>query len=184
MKICTKCNIQKKKADFFKRKASKDGLNLWCKSCHVNNNNIWTEDNVEHVNKKKKEFYYANLTRVRNKELKHKFGITKDKYDEIHKSQNGLCKICGLPETSKGRSGNPKPLSVDHCHVSNIIRGLLCGKCNTGIGLLNDDIELLEKAIEYIKAARLGKGLPVGSQPTVPGRKSKSKKRNADGETI
>lgn len=168
MKTCTKCNQTKKRNEFYKRKSSKDGLNLWCKICHVNNNNTWTKANLEFVKEKKREFYYADLNRVRNKELKHKFGITKDEYDDLHKTQNGKCKICDQKETTPGRNGKLRPLAVDHCHSTGVVRGLLCAKCNTGLGLLNESVFILEKAIEYLKAARLGKGATAtGDVPPV-----------------
>lgn len=154
MKICTKCNKNKKRSEFFKRKSSKDGLNLWCKGCHVNNNNKWVKDNLDHVNKKQKVSYYADLDKIRNKELKHKFGITKSEYDIIHKSQDGKCKICNKPESTLGRNGKMRPLAVDHDHLNDKIRGLLCARCNTGIGLLYEDISILESAIKYIEQAR------------------------------
>lgn len=40
---------------------------------------------------------------------------------------------------------------VDHCHDTGVIRGVICSTCNRGIGLLNDDLKLLEKAMEYLK---------------------------------
>jgi hypothetical protein len=62
-------------------------------------------------------------------------------------SQNNSCAICG------GDAGQ-RSFSVDHDHISGKVRGLLCRGCNVGIGNLKDDIEILEKAIEYIKKHR------------------------------
>jgi len=42
-------------------------------------------------------------------------------------------------------------LLVDHCHVTGKYRGLLCNRCNTSLGFVNDDIELLEKMVNYLK---------------------------------
>jgi hypothetical protein len=65
-------------------------------------------------------------------------------YNILVKKQNGLCAICGKnPEKTR--------LSVDHNHTTGEVRGLLCRQCNTGIGLFNDKIELLSKAVEYLK---------------------------------
>jgi hypothetical protein len=60
-------------------------------------------------------------------------------------AQGNKCKICGNPETVKGRS-----LSVDHCHRTGKIRGLLCGKCNTGLGKFRDSDKILKKALDYL----------------------------------
>jgi hypothetical protein len=58
--------------------------------------------------------------------------------------QNGKCSICNGLDTANKR------LAVDHCHETGKIRGLLCGSCNRGIGLLKDCHETLKKASEYI----------------------------------
>jgi hypothetical protein len=77
--------------------------------------------------------------------LKAMYGITLDQYNGLLAQQNGVCKICHEPP-KKGRQ-----LSVDHCHNSNKIRGLLCSTCNSGLGHFKDDPELLKAAIEYLQ---------------------------------
>lgn len=72
------------------------------------------------------------------------YGIGIEEYNIILVKQGGTCKIC---------DGEPgaRSLHIDHCHDTGKIRGLLCANCNTGIGNLKDDINLLEKAINYLK---------------------------------
>ena len=71
------------------------------------------------------------------------YRITEDEYDKILKFQNGRCAICQkVPKTNK--------LSVDHCHRTGLIRGLLCWKCNNAIGKFNDDQNLLWSAFVYL----------------------------------
>lgn len=80
-------------------------------------------------------------------------GIAVDSYFEMINAQDNKCAICNLEETCiDGRSKDKKPrrLSIDHCHKTGIVRGLLCHACNTAIGKFKDDVELLHKAIEYI----------------------------------
>ena len=60
--------------------------------------------------------------------------------------QNNSCSIC-----KKHKDEFTYHLVVDHCHTTGKIRGLLCKKCNLGIGHLNDDITILENSIEYLK---------------------------------
>lgn len=62
-------------------------------------------------------------------------------------AQKGVCAICGMPESSKGSSR----LAVDHDHITNKVRGLLCTKCNTGLGVFVDNTLFLSKAIEYLE---------------------------------
>jgi hypothetical protein len=67
--------------------------------------------------------------------------------------QNNCCEICNKPESALGmkKDGNPKRLSVDHHHLSKKVRGLLCQRCNSGLGQFFEDIKTLENAISYIK---------------------------------
>ena len=81
----------------------------------------------------------------RRKALWRYFKITPEQYEQMLKSQNGVCKTCG----EKCLSG--RNLAVDHCHVSGKIRGLLCSKCNRAIGLLNDSPELIKRVADYVE---------------------------------
>lgn len=68
------------------------------------------------------------------------------------KDQNGVCKICNKPETTVDkRNGKTIDLSIDHDHKTGVVRGLLCSKCNKGIGYFNDNPELIIVAANYIK---------------------------------
>ena len=79
------------------------------------------------------------------------YGITKEEYDNMFEQQNGLCKICENPESRMSRCGTRTTnLSVDHCHLTNVVRGLLCFDCNTGLGKFKDSQKLLHKAALYL----------------------------------
>lgn len=67
--------------------------------------------------------------------------------------QGGLCAICERPERTILR-GKVRSLSVDHCHTTGLVRGLLCGPCNLGLGGLEDNIEFLMNAIIYLERSR------------------------------
>lgn len=88
--------------------------------------------------------------------LRYNFGLTREQYDEILKAQGGGCAICGRTDLGAkvGRGRNTKLLGVDHCHRTNLVRGILCHKCNLGIGHLNDDLGLVWKAMVYLAAPR------------------------------
>lgn len=79
----------------------------------------------------------------RKYELSKRYGLGLDAYDALLQSQKGVCKICG-------GTNKLNRLSVDHDHVTGRIRGLLCIKCNLGIGNFKDSKELLLKAVEYL----------------------------------
>lgn len=74
------------------------------------------------------------------------YGITPEDYDEMHAAQGGVCAIC-LGDCPTGRR-----LAVDHCHETGSVRGLLCLKCNTGIGKFGDSPELLLAAADYLES--------------------------------
>ncbi len=74
------------------------------------------------------------------------YGITLEDYNRMFAEQNGCCAICGKHQTELDRT-----LAVDHCHKSGKVRKLLCIKCNAVLGLVNDNIDLLEELILYVK---------------------------------
>lgn len=76
-----------------------------------------------------------------------RYGISVAEYSQQAESQEGVCAICFSPETIKGRKG----LAIDHDHDTGKIRGLLCGNCNSILGLAEDSIPRLRSAIAYLK---------------------------------
>jgi hypothetical protein len=92
----------------------------------------------------------------RRSTLKMFYKLSLEEYDQLLAKQKGVCAVCGRPEA------NGKLLSVDHDHdccsgnhsCGKCIRGLLCNKCNRGIGYFNDDLTLLKKAMVYVQEKR------------------------------
>jgi hypothetical protein len=68
------------------------------------------------------------------------YGITLTTYRRMKEAQDGRCAICG----STGE------LYVDHSHMNGRVRGLLCVRCNNGLGQFRDSVEVLHKAAEYV----------------------------------
>lgn len=87
---------------------------------------------------------------ARANDLRYKYNLTLEQYAEMHKVQGGACAICGYPE-SRLRLGKLLPLVVDHDHKTGRIRGLLCCDCNTSIGKMKDNPEILRAAASYIE---------------------------------
>lgn len=79
---------------------------------------------------------------VRGHQLKHVYGITHEVYNNIMENQEGLCPICEQFLIDP---------CLDHCHITGKIRGIICRKCNTGIGMLMDNPSLLRRAAEYLE---------------------------------
>jgi hypothetical protein len=96
---------------------------------------------------RKRELYVHNPERARRSHLRQKFGISPEQYREIEQAQGGMCRLCG-------KSPKTRQLAVDHDHTTGSIRGLLCYRCNTGLGALGDDPEGLQRALDYVKENR------------------------------
>ena len=77
--------------------------------------------------------------------LKKRYGITPEQYDEIFKRQGGVCAICLAPPGDQGNR-----LAVDHCHSTGTVRGLLCFKCNTFLGRIDDSPEAAQRVVAYL----------------------------------
>ncbi|KKN82234.1 hypothetical protein LCGC14_0310470 [marine sediment metagenome] len=75
------------------------------------------------------------------------YGIVEGEYEDLLVEQEGGCAICHVTPFPDERK-----LGVDHNHRTGKVRGLLCGKCNSGLGLFLDDPDLLRTAAKYIEA--------------------------------
>jgi recombination endonuclease VII len=104
--------------------------------------------NRDHILAKQRGYYAANREYRRKQAygyaLARKFGLTAEAHAEMLASQNGSCAIC-LALDAPGQR-----LHVDHCHKTGRIRGLLCARCNLGIGRFEDDKTILESAVRYL----------------------------------
>lgn len=115
----------------------------------------YQKKNRDKANEANRRYRQKYPNKKREERLKREFGITLVVYQQMFNEQNGCCKICYKPETrSVAKSGKINDLAVDHCHTTGKIRGLLCGKCNTAIGLLNEDENILNNCIEYLKKGK------------------------------
>ena len=68
-----------------------------------------------------------------------------EQYEALILAQGNKCAICGVHQDELN-----KLLSIDHCHKTKKVRGLLCCKCNFGIGYFKEDVGIMEKAIKYV----------------------------------
>lgn len=176
-KECTQCRQIKTIGEFAKNSGVASGIHSWCKVCMTENvlrkrggrvfkQLLTTETHkqcrsCEQIkpyseyprSNKKKESYCSECTKIMGTEraLK-KYGLTADSYMKIFIEQKGVCKICKNPEEGGKR------LSVDHDHsccsgigsCGKCIRGLLCSRCNRTLGMVNDDIDILNAMIKYL----------------------------------
>lgn len=117
---------------------------VYCKKCIA--------DKARERNKtdKAKE---ANRQRSRKHILK-SYGMTEEEFDTLLSSQNSQCKICKTDLIPTGtREELVKIACVDHCHNTGKVRGILCRKCNSGIGYFKDNPDLVGQAVSYLSGA-------------------------------
>lgn len=95
-----------------------------------------------------RQFRKRSPRSMKHYRLRKTYGISVSDYEAMLEEQGGVCAICGGEEDHFS-------LSVDHCHDTGIIRGLLCNPCNRGLGYFRDKPELLKKAVAYLEARRL-----------------------------
>lgn len=96
-------------------------------------------------------WYQENKERVREQQrwarVKRIYGVTREQYEQMLDAQGGRCAICGGTSTRR----RSEFFHVDHCHDTGRVRGLLCHKCNTAIGMLGDDVHVTRRALEYLE---------------------------------
>jgi hypothetical protein len=155
--ICTKCKYDKKRIEFRLDKSTKSGLYPWCNDCvkiqsrsYYNRNretiiakaSEYQKTKPEVTKRAQKKWRDSNKDTIRNNQWLRKFGLTTEQVESMFSSQGGHCAICKNPNIK---------LCVDHDHTTNKIRGILCSKCNSAIGLLQDSAEVILAAYNYLK---------------------------------
>lgn len=147
-KACLRCKITKTLAEFSSDKRRHDGLAVYCRPCVA----------VKNLAQRTREQATVEGREIRRMRLRaayvRKYGMTVADFKDLEDRQGGTCAICERPETaaqtgpSKDR---PRLLAIDHDHVTNKIRGLLCHRCNVVLGLVGDDPDRLERAARYLR---------------------------------
>jgi len=92
-----------------------------------------------------KKYRRNNQDKIKDYKLRKKYGISLEDYNKIFNDQNSCCMICKTHQDELN-----KKLVVDHNHNTGKVRGLLCDKCNRGLGQFNDEIEIIRQALDYL----------------------------------
>ena len=149
MKICTKCKQSKDLDQFNKNSSQKDGYNYRCRFCcnlatrlSESKNRVQTRITNSHWKKKNPE---KNKRDNRKWRLKNYYGLTEEQYASMFKAQDGKCAIC-----NKHQSQLKVALAVDHNHLTNKVRQLLCRTCNSFLGYIQEDEQTAVNLVEYI----------------------------------
>ncbi|WP_207945268.1 endonuclease VII domain-containing protein [Actinomadura rubrisoli] len=126
MKYCNKCGETKSVDEFGSNRAAASGLTTYCRACH---------------NKVIADIVRRKHGSRRNYLLKLRYGLTEEQVAEMVARQGGVCVIC-LREPAK---------HVDHSHLTGVVRGILCFKCNGALGQFHDDPRCLGDAADYLE---------------------------------
>lgn len=165
VKYCKRCDTTKPIGEFGKQKNRPDGLRFYCKPCNSESYKTWYYADTEKSravskrwrddNPEKRQKIWVEY-RLQDKHLKliKGFGISLQTYLNMLDLQQERCRIC-----ERHMSMFKRMLSVDHdrqcCSGSKscgkCIRGLLCGNCNTALGLFSDDPDRMRRAIKYVQ---------------------------------
>lgn len=148
-KTCPKCGLSKQRSDFYNRTSAKDGKHSYCKVCSsvYKQTVTYREKQKKYArayNKTPERLAYVKEYNVRNS-LKLNYQLSLEEYNEMFNLQEGKCAGCYRHQTEL-----PKRLAVDHCHLTGKIRGLLCSRCNLALGMLRDDLKILENLQRYL----------------------------------
>ena len=116
-----------------------------CKKCkNKNRNNQMRQKGIENPEWRTKRIDHGKWYK-----LESKFGLTKEDYHNLLEEQNNCCAICGA--INNGKYGY---FSVDHCHQTNMVRGLLCSECNLGLGKFKDNPTFFYRAASYLNKTK------------------------------
>ena len=125
-------NKKRKLASYYK---NRDSRLIKCKENYEK-----LKSNPEAHSKRKKQWNAARLLK--------QYGLTEEQFLQMKEAQNNKCVICNkeFDDTSKNTNA-----CVDHCHTTNNVRGLLCGYCNSALGMLKENVESMKNMITYVE---------------------------------
>lgn len=140
-KHCPTCGIYQPFSAFNKNAnaTNRGGVKGYCRVC----DGVYNRSRYKRLGK---------TDTTRSREYKSKYGITLEEYNMMCQEQNGLCALCGKPETKKDRAGKIKILSVDHDHSTGVVRSLLCSTCNLLLGQIETNRDRIRELFTYLDA--------------------------------
>lgn len=152
MRVCSKCGeeLPLTTKHFRTHKHGRDGFRADCRVCEQMMQYRYKYKRGKKYSESKKKVYqtpkgYYSYWKSR---IKSQFNLTPEEIQEKMDILKGCCEICG---DSLVDSMSTKSYHIDHDHRTGEVRGLLCHYCNTGIGLMKEDEEIMLRAITYLK---------------------------------
>lgn len=150
MKSCSNKNCKQNNPqsldNFYKSKKNKSGVVSECKECQKIRSKDTYTNNLDRSLTYAKNYRKNNPEKFRNGRIKSLYGISSEEYNLLLNKQNDSCAICKIHVSEIKGSFN-----IDHNHSTGKVRGLLCHKCNKGLGLFLDKPEIISKAVDYLR---------------------------------
>jgi hypothetical protein len=139
-KKCNTCKKEKDLSEFHNSKSKSDGKQANCKQCNNEKARAWQTENYDQF---KKHWEKQKTAEALWKRKARRYNISVEELKLLFSLNDGTCTICKRYPSNF--------LVIDHCHTKNIVRGILCEKCNQALGLMDDNIEYLLNMIQYLK---------------------------------
>jgi hypothetical protein len=139
LKACSLCKEPKPASHFSKHSTGTLGVHAYCKPC-FNAYKVQRRKTGVWQNREKKYNDRHNIEKL--------YDVSIAEYREMVRKADGVCEICGGLPKGKGR------LSIDHCHTTGRIRGVLCGPCNSVLGMAQESEDILNKAVSYLRSKK------------------------------
>ena len=160
MNLCLKCGAKKHHTEFDADASRATGCASSCKACKAKyNKKRWKrirkkelvrlkkyrDEHRDELNQYCRDWRKKNPRYALAADLKECYGMTIEEYEQRVDDQKGCCAICRKPPKNQRR------LHVDHCHKTGKVRKLLCTRCNTSLGMMQDNVQNLQNAIIYLQ---------------------------------
>ena len=161
-KTCLDCKVAKPISEFHSRTRAWDGLAYYCKMCTLAraakyrsdpdvaarakaSAKKWREANPEKARATHDRWIRNNKERARQSHkfrlLRSRYGVSRSEYENLMRIAGGVCELCG--------SGHI--LSLDHCHQSGLVRGILCMRCNTAMERFDEMPDFPARVVKYLE---------------------------------
>lgn len=155
-KACKCCGAIKPLSYFYNSKKSPCGKQAICKECQHIKNKEYYEKNKDKERARNKAYRTENKNALTRKKweqgIRYKYGISLEEFNKLLYEQGGVCAICKRKVAMPGLGARRKDtFVVDHDHTTGVVRGILCGNCNTALGQFRESIEVLAAAIRYLE---------------------------------
>lgn len=161
-RLCTRCQNRKDPSEFGRYINNPGEINHNCKECMRDQARQRRYSDLELSRAKERlkarKQYANNREKIKearsNERLTYRYGLSKSLLADLLDMQDGCCAICSRPLSLAPQTPQMDKANVDHDHATGAVRGLLCLKCNNGLGSFEDRLDRLFSAMTYLSQHR------------------------------